>query len=132
MWIIPYGGPLLRRVFKVMLARWRSQPNKYLVRQRQSITERLQIISSCGLLNSCLKSGQISVQENPSPGIPTSTKICVLCLVSRKELILHLKENASLSVQICDLWSNQLNNLVFTFENKYSVVDQKWNSFKNS
>ena len=33
---------LLRRVFKLILARWRSQPIKYRVRERQPITERLQ------------------------------------------------------------------------------------------
>ena len=35
----------LRRGFKLMLARWRSQPIKYQVRERHPITERLQSIS---------------------------------------------------------------------------------------
>ena len=40
----------LRRVFKLILARWHSQPMKYQVRDLEPITERLQSIS----LKSCL------------------------------------------------------------------------------
>ena len=35
----------LRRVFKLMVARWRSQPIKYRFRERQPITKRLESIS---------------------------------------------------------------------------------------
>ena len=46
----------LRRVFKLMLSRWRSQPIKYRVRERRPITERLQSISLKSRLSDALKS----------------------------------------------------------------------------
>ena len=50
----------LRGVFKLMLARWRSQPIKYRVQKRQPITERLKSIS----LKSHLRSRDIKSRSN--------------------------------------------------------------------
>ena len=52
----------LRRVFKLMLARWRSQPMRYRVLERQPITERLKSIS----LKSHFSSDHVDFRENRS------------------------------------------------------------------
>ena len=59
-----------RRVFKLMLARWRSQPIKYRFLERQPITERLESISLKSRLSEIrLKIRLITVEYSENGGV---------------------------------------------------------------
>ena len=61
--ILPNMINILRRVFKLLLTRWRSQSIKYRLRERQPITERLESISLKSRLRNKIERREVIDEE---------------------------------------------------------------------